>query len=71
MENKLTDLQAFNAMRIFLEGYYERTGSDDIGSLLSDIQFFGADKETADPAAWEDWIDSIKEVLEEKDSPLR
>ena len=43
VENKLTDLQAFYAMRLFLEKYYEETSSDDVGSLLDDLQFF--DKE--------------------------
>lgn len=62
MDKKLTELQAFNAMSKFLEGYYERTSSDDVGSLLSDMQILG-DGDTADPAAWEDWIESVNDVL--------
>lgn len=62
MEKCLTELQAFEAMRKFLEGYYERTSSDDIGSLLGDIQFF-SDNSTADPAAWDDWVKCIQKVL--------
>jgi len=65
MSEKLTDLQAFNAMTKFLEGFYNRTGSDDVGSLLGDLQLF-ADGGTFDPAAWEDWIESVEEVLKEK-----
>lgn len=38
MEKKLTYLEAFNSMRCFLEKYYEETDSDDVGSLLGDIQ---------------------------------
>lgn len=64
MDIKLTDLQSFKAMVQFLEYYYERTSSDDIGSLLGDLQLLN-DCETADPAAWEDWLDSINEVLKE------
>jgi len=61
---KLTELQAFNAMRRFLEGYYERTNSDDVGSLLGDLQLC-QDGGTFDPAAWEDWMDAVEEVLKE------
>jgi len=58
----LTLLQAFNAMRVFLEDYYKRTLSDDIGSLLGDLQLF-QDNTTADPAAWNDWIRATDSVL--------
>lgn len=64
MENRLTKLQAFNAMRNFLEGYYERTSSDDVGSLLGDMQIF-SDGSTADSAAWDDWTESVNTVLKE------
>lgn len=67
MENKLTDLQAFYAMRFFLEKYYEETHSDDVGSLLSELQFFEKERETADPAAWGEWMECINKVLSEKD----
>jgi hypothetical protein len=66
MNEKLTNLQAFNAMRKFLEGYYERTNSDDVGSLLGDLQLLSGGGGTFDPAAWHDWIRSVKEVLSEK-----
>lgn len=64
MNKKLTELQAFNAMQKFLEGYWERTNSDDVGSLLGDLQL-SPDGRTFDPAAWHDWIESIEEVLKE------
>ena len=65
MTKKLTELQAFNVMRKFLEMYYERTLSDDVGSLLGDLQI-GEDGETTDPAAWHDWMDALhKAALEE------
>jgi hypothetical protein len=33
----LTKEQAFKAMVIFLERFYERTQSDDVGGLLGDM----------------------------------
>ena len=62
MEQKLTKREALNAMRKFLDGYYERTFPDDIASLLGDITFL-ADGSTADPAVWKDWEDSINIIL--------
>ncbi|MDR3550964.1 MAG: hypothetical protein P4L31_06130 [Candidatus Babeliales bacterium] len=59
---KLTNLQAFNAMEKFLEIYYEQTHSDDAGSLLGEMSFL-LDGSTADPATWGDWTDSIDAVL--------
>jgi len=64
MKEKLTKLQALKAMTQFLEIYYEQTKSDDIGSLLGDIdtELF-SDSQTADPAAWKDWTGSVNAVL--------
>ncbi len=59
---QLTEWQAFEAMVRFLEGVYDRTQSDDIGGLLSDLLISEA-TETADPAAWEDWMNSVQTVL--------
>ena len=53
--------EAYKAMIIFLEGYYERTHSDDVGGLLGGMAFL-EDGTTADSAAWEDWIDAIDEL---------
>jgi len=62
MNNKLTNQQAFNAMRDFLEKHYERTSSDDIGSLLGDLQLLH-DGGTAVPAAWQAWLESVEAVI--------
>ena len=72
MENNtkknLTKLEAFKAMEDFLIKYYKRTSSDDVGSLLGDMQIL-EDGTTADSAAWEDWIESIEKVTNKaKDS---
>lgn len=42
-------------MICFLEGYYNKTLSDDLGSLLGDLQLLD-DGGTADPAVWYDWM---------------
>ena len=62
MNEKLTIMEAFNAMRGFLEDYYERTSSDDVGSLLGDMRFLN-DGSTADSATWHDWLDAIEKTL--------
>ncbi len=59
----LTVKQAFQAMVLFLEGFYERTQSDDVGALLGDLLIL-EDGSTADPAAWDDWLNSVGKVLE-------
>lgn len=61
-EPMLTTKQAFRAMVFFLEGYYERTKSDDVGSLLGDLQVL-KDGATADPAAMEDWDRCVRRAL--------
>lgn len=56
--------EAFRAMVIFLEKYYERTGSDDVGGLLSDMLLVEGGG-TMDPSAWYDWLDSVS-VIKDK-----
>ena len=55
MINKMTLLQAFRAMICFLDIHYSKTLSDDLGSLLGDIQL-SEDGVTWDPTAWNDWV---------------
>lgn len=50
---------AYLIMREFLEEYYCLTGSFDVGALLGDTMLL-EDGSTADPAAWEDWLQAIK-----------
>ena len=69
MKDKLTELQAFNAMRLFLEKQYEMTDSDDIASLLSGMQFL-PDDTTVDPAIWLDWEKAISKVLKEPEESV-
>jgi hypothetical protein len=63
MDNFITAVEAFRAMVIFLDRYYERGGcqSEDIAVLLSGIsQTVWADGSTNDPAQWSDWLTAIK-----------
>lgn len=59
----LSQRQAFDAMTIFLDNYYDTTKSNQINSLLSDMDMhtWGSGDEPADPALWEDWINCIHE----------
>ena len=58
MNNMLTVLQAYRAMQFFLEDYYNKTLSNDLGSLLGDMQLF-PDGGTFDPAVWDEWLNSV------------
>ena len=57
----MNDRQALRAMVLFLERHFERTHSDDIGALLSDLLILD-DGLTADPAAWTEWLECIREA---------
>lgn len=66
MNDELTYLEAFKVMNCFLEKYYKQTSSEDIGSLLGEMQIL-EDGKTADPAAWEDWINCIRTILGQRE----
>jgi hypothetical protein len=53
--------EAFRAMVIFLDRYYERGGGvDTLGDVLSSIsQTIWADGSPNDPAQWQDWLDAV------------
>ena len=59
MSTELIDEKtAYSAMYEFLVEYYERTKSDDVGALLGGMSLL-ADGNTADPAIWADWMNSV------------
>ena len=66
---KLTMLQAFEAMKVFLDEYYKLTKSDDVGGLLGDMQLL-QDGATADPATWGEWEESVEKVLQPGFKPM-
>lgn len=52
-------------MAQFLEKYYRRTGErNGLATVLSDMQALD-DGKPADPAAWEDWLEAVRIVLED------
>lgn len=66
MKDKLlANKEGYLAMMSFLEKYYERTASDDIGALLGDLQL-DEDGSPFDPAVIEDWNSSIAKVVLQK-----
>jgi hypothetical protein len=55
----LDEKTAFDAMRRFLQNYYER-GDRTVGDLLGDIEWDSGS--TTGPAQWDDWVQAIKET---------
>lgn len=61
----LNERQAFEAMRRFVAAYFRRTnGKGDLATLLTDMEM-QRDGSPNDPAAWDDWIEVVKQVKEE------
>jgi hypothetical protein len=65
MSEALTNEQAFTAMVFFLDAFYVRTKSDDVGGLLGDLMQRSVGG-TADPAAWADWLACVQRARMEK-----
>ncbi len=64
----LTIRQAYDAMVLFLEHWYELTKSDDVALLLSGLNLAWLDPSTgeqwtADPAFWDDWMKCVQKIL--------
>ena len=65
MSDALTTTHGYRAMFRFLEGYFERTHSDEIGALLGGMAI-DEDGRPMDPAAWDDWLKAVDEA---RDTP--
>lgn len=65
MSINLTEKEAYTAMYAYLVKVYEMTQSDDIGSLLGSMSTL-SDGKTVDPAIWDDWLQCINEVKQNK-----
>ena len=66
---KLDELTAFDAMRAFLQAYWERGDRSDegIALLLTNLdRNVWADGGPSDPAMWKDWQDAIAQVRNRK-----
>jgi hypothetical protein len=67
-DSMLSGRQAFDAMRCYLQAYWERSNTSLVSDVLSDTQTaFLAETVTADPAAWEDWLKAVNAVLAKTD----
>lgn len=64
IEKDLTKEEAYLAMFSFLEDYYERTNSDEIGSLLSSMCLM-TDGMPMDQAFWDEWEQAVQKALKE------
>ena len=56
----LNEHEAFAALTLFLNRFAERAG-DDLITLLGDITLRPGGG-TFDPAAWDDWMDCVRDV---------
>ena len=65
MENRLTELQAFNVMSEFFDIYFMQEQSGDLGVILSSMSFL-SDGTTADTAMWGMWIESIDNICKKQ-----
>jgi len=63
LDDRLTLAQAYCAMFYFLEKWYEMTEPDDIGGLLSSLDWtIWSDAFPIDPAVWGDWLEAVKKM---------
>ncbi len=70
MQKKLSKLQTYNVMLHFLEIFWLRNKSDDIGDILSDSEFFWDGRTTADPGSWFTWKQALALTMQQ-DQTLR
>ena len=59
----LNEKEAFSAMVYYLEAYYNRTKSDEIGGVLGDLNLL-VDGKPAEPAAWNDWHVALSKTIQ-------
>ncbi len=65
MKQKLTELQAFNAMTKLFQIYYDLDPSGDIGGILGSMAFL-QNKKPMDRAMLKDWTECLNDVLKNK-----
>jgi hypothetical protein len=58
---RLTILEAYKSMIEFLDVYYQKTNSDDLGGFLGGIDLT-KDNSTMDPAAWCEWLECLHKI---------
>jgi hypothetical protein len=65
MKTSLSEKQAYKAMLVFLENYYQSTKSDEVAGMLGAMTL-GEDGEPMDAAYWEEWIRAVKSITHDK-----
>ena len=65
--DKLIEREAFEAMVLSLEKFYESTQSDDIGALIGSMMIL-EDGGAADPAVWGEWTECVRNALSKRGS---
>lgn len=59
----LTAREAFEAMVCFVNQFAARAAGNDLPTLIGDISLdVWADGGPTDPAAWDDWLECVREV---------
>ena len=65
----LTEMEAFKAMRVFIQNYSLRKGNPiELTLLLTDIELLRGET-PIDPAMWPDWLDAIEKVKKLNNTP--
>lgn len=60
----LSTEQAYRAMCLYLEAYYDRDPNSLLALVHSDLsQSTSTDGRSADPAAWSDWMEAVTRVV--------
>jgi hypothetical protein len=57
----LTEREAFLAMALFINDFFQRAEGNDLITLLADLTML-ADGRPLDPASWEDWQNAVQRV---------
>jgi hypothetical protein len=60
-DDQLSTRDAYAAMFRFLEAYYARAGSDELGALLGGLAI-DDDGRPMDPPAWTDWLAAVQDA---------
>lgn len=64
---KMNLRQSYLAMFYLLDGYYDKTKNDVLGTILGSLNpYLFADEMPADQAAWADWKDCIQRAFKKE-----
>jgi hypothetical protein len=64
----LTIHQAYAAMLLFLQRYYNNTQSEDVAILISGMYLID-EGSTADPGSWFEWMEDVETVMRASRTP--